>query len=440
MNFIEQEFIPKKVDKSKKLSKVLLILIIILVIAIIATICVIMALKKEPFKVELNGEANTDIKPLIVFEEDKVYIPIKDIAQYLNYSSFNGSYTEKSEESDKCYVEIDEEVANFSVNSNKIEKIDKKTNETTHYLIDEPVKLIDGKLYTTPDGIFNGFNTIVKYNKDKNKLIIQTMDYILDFYKGQVEELNYAGLMEDFDSAKASLKDLVIVKDSRGYYGIYDMNAEKEVLEAKYDSIVYLPSTEMFIVEGNGKKGIVDEKGKVKVKIQYEEIVQLSQDLKIYLVQQDGKYGIIDIKENAVLPSAFDKIGVDIKKFEDSNINNSYIILSKFIPVMKDDKWALYSLAGDKITDFNYDGFGCVISSQNKKYRSVLAIAEHNIIVGRRDKKFYLIDENGKEMVNGMDFDNVYMEIEAGTPKYYLSRNDATVELEKVLNKLNKNE
>lgn len=437
MNFIEQEFIPKKVDKSKRTLKILLILIILIVISIIAIIFVILALKKEPLKITLNGEINNDLKSIIEIAEDgTINIPIREIAPYLDYNSYNGDYFNKSENVDKCYVEIDEEVAVFTANSNRIEKINPKTSEATYYLIKKPIQLINGKLYADPEGIMEAFNIYFAYNKSKNKIIIETMDYIVESYKDDAIEMGYKTISQDFNDQKASLEDLVIIIDSKGKYGILNMQNKKEILETKYDKIKYVPESGEFTVVSNGKMGLKDSNGKDKIRINYQDIDVVSQESKLYVVKLDDKYGVINSTEDSVIPIIYDEIGTNIRGFEKNQITNKYVLLDEIIPVLKDDKWGFFKTDGTQITDYKYDSLGCKASRKVKDADSVLTIPEHNLIVAQVDDKYVLVNEKGKEIGKGIGFDDIYMITVLGKTTYYVKRNDVTVELDKVLDRL----
>ena len=64
-----------------------------------------MALKTEPLKVKLDGNSNSNIKQLLLFENGEVSIPIKEIAPYLGYESFNGDYiNKKTPQYDVCSI------------------------------------------------------------------------------------------------------------------------------------------------------------------------------------------------------------------------------------------------------------------------------------------------------------------------------------------------
>ena len=96
MNYFDEELeYGKKVTKknNKNLSKIILIAIIVVAILIVVIICVNIGLKGNTLKVTLNGTTNSKIKDMLIFEGEKVYIPIRQISEELSYKSYNGDYT-----------------------------------------------------------------------------------------------------------------------------------------------------------------------------------------------------------------------------------------------------------------------------------------------------------------------------------------------------------
>ena len=157
MNLMDDEankFNTKQTDKSKKSLRIILVLMILLIIGIITIIAIMPLFKQTTLSVQIDGKENAKLKSILNIQENgQIYVPIKDVAQYLGYESFNGNYINKSENTNECYVEDNNEVANFKVESNRIEKINKSTSKQSYLIADEPVLLQDGKLYTTMDGI-----------------------------------------------------------------------------------------------------------------------------------------------------------------------------------------------------------------------------------------------------------------------------------------------
>ena len=95
---IDESFQTKKTDNSKKIAGIILAIIVILVIAIRGTFIAIMYIQDSTLKLYLNGSTNERVKEMMVIEDDgTVYLPIKDVAGYLGYESYNGEYTDKSD-------------------------------------------------------------------------------------------------------------------------------------------------------------------------------------------------------------------------------------------------------------------------------------------------------------------------------------------------------
>ena len=93
MNLIEEEFQNKEEKKKKRTTTIILVAIIFVFIAIIATVGYLMYLQNSTLKVLLDGKENSKVKQLIQIEDDgTVYFPIKEVASYFGYESYNGEY------------------------------------------------------------------------------------------------------------------------------------------------------------------------------------------------------------------------------------------------------------------------------------------------------------------------------------------------------------
>ena len=424
MNLMGEDFVQNKPGNSGTLKKILLISIIALVICIVIIILILALVKDEKKTFTIDGVANDNIKKTIIFENDgNVHISIRDIAEYLGYQSYSGNYVERSENANECYVANKQEVASFVANSNVIEKINPNTKESTYFTIDENIQMKDGKLYTTPKGIATAFNVYFGVTEDKTKVTIQTLPYLVEAYKKSVVEMGYKEISSVFDDQKTILKGLAIIKDGQGQYGLLDVLNKNIILETKYSNISYIPVTETFKVKSNGKIGIVNEKGEELIKMQYDKLQLISQASKLYVVAQDNRIGVINEIGDIKIPINFQGIGIDISKFDKNDLNNKYIIADKYIPIKKDNLWGLYNVDGERLTDFIYDGFGCA-SSSSKNAENVLIIPDYDIIIGKKNDKYYLINQYGEELYNGAGFDEAYIKIDEGQKYYYLVRNN----------------
>lgn len=438
MNLLDEElnYTKQKNTNNNKMSKIILLAIIIIAILIVIIMCFSVSIKNNKLKVTLNGSESSEIKDMLIFEDEKVYVPIRDIAEKLSYKSYNGDYTNKSEETNKCYVESEQEVATFELGSDKIYKISAKTDNYEYYYIDEPVKSMNnGKLYTTIDGIEKAFNVSFKYDANKKRVKIQTMEYLLDSYKSGILDYGFTDVSTEFNDTKAILKNKAIVLDEKKKYGVFDVNTDEKLLETKYDKIEYIPTTGDFLVQSNKRYGIVSNAGATKINISYDSIELMDQDKNMYIVKKDGKYGVIDINENVKISIDYDEIGMNISDFEKNEIKNKYILVDNLIPVRKDKLWGLFNLAGNQVTDFEYDSFGYKAST-NKEAENLLVIPDYNVIVACKDKKYNLINSSGEKLWNGLFFDDVYMTVTSTEKKYYIIRNERKYDAEQQLKKL----
>lgn len=428
MNLIEESFQNKEEKKKKRTATIVLIAIILVVFIIIGIVAYMAYLQSKTLKLTLDGASKEEIKQLLVFEEDgTIYVPIKEIAKYFGYESYNGEYQGISEEMSKCYVQSENEIANFTLGSNKIYKLDltKKSSEYEYVYSKKQVKAINGVLYASTEAIEKAFNLSFQYDQENNRITILTMPYLIDFYKSKILDYGYTELNDTLVNNKAVLQNILIVKKDQKY-GVIDVSGNI-ILEPKYDNITYLSNTGDFLVESNKKVGILSSKKETKVQIMYNSIELMDSDAGLYLVKNDNnKYGVIDIKGNIKIYIENDEIGIDTSKFSSNNIKNKYILAGNLIPVKKDGYWGLYDKKGNQIVEHKYDSLGYIASS-NKDAMNLLVIPDYNVLVACKDKKYTLINSSGEELFATVA-DDIYMAISGGEYYYYISVNDQLID------------
>ncbi len=436
MNLIEESFQNKEEKKKKRTTKIILVAIILVVLIIISIIAYLMYLKSTVMKLTLDGQANEKLKSLLVFESDgTIYAPIKEIASYFGYESYNGEYSEKSEQQSKCYVQSDNEIANFELGQNKIYKLDltEKNTDYEYLYMENPVKAIGGVLYISTEGLEKAFNISFNYSKENNSIAIWTMPYLYQAYASQILDYGYVELSSEFVNQKAILKNqLIVLKDKdKKQYGVIGTDGTV-ILEPKYDNITYLPNTGDFLVETDKKFGILSASKETKVQIIYDNLEFMDSDAGLYLAKKDDKYGVIDIKGNIKIYIENDEIGIDISKFSKNNIKNKYILVDNLIPVKKDKYWALFDKTGNQVTEYKYDSLG-YIASNNKDALNLLVIPNYNVLVACKDKKYTLLNSFGSELFAAVA-DDIYMTISGGERHYYITVNDKKIDAEEWLN------
>lgn len=430
MNLIDESVDYKKKDNSKKTARIILIFIALIIIAIISVLGVLMYIKNKELKLYIDGNVNDKVKNMMEVDNDgTVYFPVKDIASYLGYQSYNGEYTDKSEDANKCYVQNDNEIANFVLNSNKIYKLalENSDGNYNYYYANKPVKAINGKLYISSDALANAFNLSFTYDTDSNRVYIYTMPYLIESYSAKVLDYGYDSISDNFINQKAVLNSMLVVTKNQGKsYAVIDLKGNA-IIEAKYDNIEYLENTGDFLVTSNNKVGIISSKRETKVQLLYDSLELVDSDSGLFIAKKDNKYGIIDSKGNIKVYIEYDEIGIDNTKFEKNNIKNKYLLDNGMIPAKKDKYWGAFDKNGKTVLNFEYDSFGYTATS-NREAINLLIIPDYNLMVVCQNKKYALVSSTG-DMVIRPVLDDVYMTISSGKKYYYMNVSDRKIDI-----------
>ncbi len=431
MNLIDESFETEKKDNSKTIAKIIIAIIALLIIFIIGIYIAIIYIQNSELRLYINGSTNEKVKEMMVVESDgEIYFPIRDIATYLGYESYNGEYTAKSEDANKCYIQNSNEVANFVLNSNKIYKL-KISNNTSNYesyYASKPVKAINGKLYATTDALENAFNMSFQYDEEKQRIYIYTMPYLIQTYSSKVLNYGYEAISEDFTNQKSVFNNMLVVTKNGGKtYAVIDVRGNA-IIEAKYDNIEYLPYSGDFLVTSNNKVGIISSNKETKVQILYDSLELIDNESGLYLAKKDNKYGVIDSNGNIKIYIEYDQIGIDNTKFKENNIKNKYLLDNGMIPAKKDNKWGTFDKDGKQIIPFEYDSFGYIATS-NKDAINLLLIPNYNMLVACQNKKYALINSSGDIIVKPI-IDDVYMTISSGKTYYYMNVYNKNINIE----------
>lgn len=447
--------ISEKEQKSKKLMKIIIILIILLMIVSIILGVTIYYLKLQQFKFVVDGKIISQAEGIFIIEENKVYVSIKDIASIVNYKYYNGGYKQYSEDPNKCYVENDNEICTFENNSNKIYKTAPNEIDYEYFTLDEPIKRINGKLYTTLSGIEKACNLDAGYNAEQNKITIYTLPYLAKYY---TTNYKMSAVSTNFKNQKALLYGLLIVQNvdntvaeqRDANYGIYSTDG-KEIVGTKYTDIEFIESTQEFIVKtSENKVGIITSEGDTKVKPQYDSLKQIDKDLNLYLATNNGKQGVIEKNGKILIYLEYDKIGIDLAQFQSNDIKNSYILYNNAIPVKQNGKWGLYDIRGNLILPIEYEEFGCIAgTSSDKTLNNILIIPDIEGIVvsktyqfenNRKVKMYGIVNSLGEEQVP-VALETVYSITNNGRDEYVMINEGTSynvIDYIRQMNKLNK--
>lgn len=396
--------VQEKDMKSKKIMKIITIIIILLLITSIALLGAIYYLKEQEFKFELDGKVTSQYEAdLFVYENDKLYISLKDVAGLINYKYYNGGYKQYSEDLTSGYLEGIYEVCTFEKDSNLIYKTPVDEIDYQSFTLEEPIKMMsNNKLYISAEGLSNACNLQISYSK--NKVTIYTLPYLTNYYTLQSK---YSAIGESFNNQKAVLYNLLVVQNVENTttdynkndirYGIYTLDG-KEIVGMKYTNIEFIESTREFIVTTEENKvGIITSNGETKVRPQYDALKQIDKDLNLYLATSNNKKGIIEKNGKILIYLEYDEIGIDTTKFTNNNIKNGYILFDNAIPVKQNGKWGLYDIRGNVILPIEYEEIGCI--ANNKNLNNVVVIPEVKGIVISKE---YILQENKKVILYGI--------------------------------------
>lgn len=427
MNLIDDTDVnyKKKSNNTKKIMAIIIVLIVILLMVIIGLVVWMFYLQSQMLKVSIDGKSMTTIpSDLFVFEDNTVYTAIKDFATYTEYEAHNGD--EVSEDETKCFVRNTNENAYYTLGEAKIyKKIISGDNDYEYFDIDFPVKMINGKLYCSIEGIQRGFNVQFTYNQKTNQITIFTLPYLAKWYTSQYKESAIGGEDANFSNQKAILYNLLVVKNANNEYGVVniDPNATRtEIIGTKYKEITFVESTKDFIVKtSNNKMGIISYDSTTKISPEYDEVKQIDKDLKLYLVTNNNKQGVVNDTGRTILYLEYDDIGIESSRFQGDSIKNQYILYDAYIPVKRAQKWGIMDKNGNTIIPLEYDSLGCVrtSSSASSAYNSTILIPQYNAIVVSQNGKYGLVDIRGNVILT-CGADAIYSKTNSGEMSYWL--------------------
>lgn len=419
--------------KTKRTMRALAIAIVTLLAISIILFITIYNLKLQLFKFNLDGKnvamPTTD---MFVYDGDTVYVSLYDIAELIGYKYYRGGYKEYTEDTDKCYLESDNEISIFKDDDNIIYKTIPNGIDYEYFAIDKPIRTINNKLYITSKGLETACNLKFNYNSETNTTTICTLPYYLDYYTNNNK---YAAARKNFNNQKAILYGLLVTQNVENtvtnqsksiYYGISTLD-DKEIVGKKYTDINFIESTQEFIVKTpENKVGIITSDGETKLDPQYDSIKQIDKDLNLYLVVSNNKQGVIEKTGKILIYPEFDKIGIDSSLFQGNNIKNPYLLFNNAIPVQKNGKWGMYDKKGNLILELQYDGIGC--TKNNNTSNNLVIIPDIKTIVvsrnyedqnNRKTAYYGFVNYLGREIVpTGLQ--RVYATIRNGRTEYHM--------------------
>lgn len=164
--------------------------------------------------------------------------------------------------------------------------------------------------------------------------------------------------------------------------------------------------------------------GETKIDVNYDEIKSIDNTLGYYLVKSNSKYGIINSKQESVIHIEYDKIGIDVSEFPADSIKNPYILYDELIPVCLNQKWGLFNVNGNKMTEAEYDSIGSINTKVKERVvNNAAVIGESGVVVLGKDGKYGGISTRG-DMLLPIQFEYIYSVTSGGQTNYYIVINE----------------
>ena len=423
-------------EKTKKIIIIAIISIIVLAVILVVVLSVMNSISASRDNMIIDGNLSKMDANILTIDETsgEVYYSIERVAALVSYEFYNGEYGQATEDRTKCYVKNNDELASFELDSNVVYKLllDSTDRLYEKYTLTLPVKRINDKLYTTLQGIQKAFNLDAIYDAEKNVLTINTLPYLYNEYNRLVKDAGYTSLAEEFTNKKAILKgELVVLKDREIYGVLSATDLSQVIIGTKYSKIEFMENTEEFLVQFNGKYGVVTKNAVAKIDTIYDNIKVIDSYEGLYLVEETGRYGILKKDGSVLLHTEYEYIGVkDVTSFPNDNIINPYILLDSVIPVYKNGKLGFYGLDGSVILAPNrLTTLGCVsTTSKNDAYRNVLIIPESEgaegfvvgVTEGTNATTYGIYSTRTKRLLTPTTYSRVYREVVNGQTSYYM--------------------
>ena len=444
MNLVKED-LDKENEKTKKMAKIVLILIILLTSIVLCVGAYTMYLGSTGLEIYLNSSNANDLEGKMLLKEDKsIYLSIRYLAEKVGYKTYSGESKSKSEDPNKCYIETESEIIDFVVNSNKIEKTSllQTENKYKYENLKYPIEYINEEMYINAEDLQSAMRITFQYDQQQNKIQMYTISKLVEIYAKKVISYGYTEISKN-PLNNISIFDNVLIVNKEEKVGAIQLETGKEILETKYDDVVYLEETKEFLVTADEKKGIISKEGKTVIGLKYEDIMILSKKEGIYIVKEDGKYGLANIKGTQILYPKYEKIGIDISDFKENQVENPYLIGNNLIPVKYKEKWGLVNTSGKLMTDIKYDRLGYISHNQNDEFLNLLIIPKYNAVVVKKDveekdkkvSKYTILGANGDELYP-IKLDDIYLKMDEEKRSYVIVMGENKYDAEEQLKKL----
>lgn len=470
MNLEESDSFRDELEKTSRKKKLIIVSIILCAILIALLLALIIAIQRQDATTEkffVNGVQISKPENVYLDVEGVTYVNVKAFKELLEKSSNTtlkydyqgGHYGVFDEDEESCYIDNGYEAVAMSTGNKYYQKyINKETPEESvisgievsikseygyseKFNIENPIIYVNNEIYVPLENIPEMFNLRLEWGQYRKR--IYTFEAIIDSAKTELGKLGTGQIMSGYyENLKALVYGYAVLQDANEEnYGVFSLADGSNRLSSKYKDITFVQNVqEFYITADNGTMGLVSADGRNIIKAsEYNNISLLDDDSQLYMVEKDKEYGVISRAGRPIIHAEYDKIGIDISKFNLDAIENEKLLLEKCIPVEKNKKYGLYNIDGEQILNESYDGLGYISQVAKPKAgeeESILLIPKtegvNGIIVNQGDL-YGIFDVDDESLFLPCSFTKIYAIRKGGNIIYYIEYNGQQYELKSYL-------
>lgn len=480
----EFDKIDKEAIKEAKKRKLLFGMGICVVIIIVLAVMVIYLQRKDAntFKTFVNGmqvAVSADFKTYD--ESGNVYIKAQELASLLGWKYEHGEYGDFSENKDAGYMQNGYEIASFASGSKTLKKYtqvtalppDKENPDRQYFNTKSPNGTLESSTLSLPvlyinEQVYLPLADVVSicncsYNADNiNRLQFFTQENLIDTARTKAAEFGYTALNGTYENLRSLARGMMVVQSgsSFGVVGLYDNH---QYIGFKYTDIVYRQNVNQFFVQATDNKdektvGVVGINGdQIIAPKSYEDISVLEDQLGLYLVEKEGKYGVLNGQGDVVVHAEYDQIGLNDDFVESYKLEDKFVIFNNTLVDYDNAKYGFYSLDEDVDSSGNvvitgketakpsYISLGYDPEKDDdaeKNYESVITFELDDVELPNGDikqvqgivvqqevlgeTKYGVYDAVTRKLLLPCSFDRVYSVTEKGETQYYMTAGTTT--------------
>ncbi len=388
----------------------------------------------------------------------------------LNQNSSASTEQSETTENSKDLIIVNEETKEQALNI----VVDSENETEEIFSIDVPIEYVNDELYVAFEEVAKIFSVqfnISHYNSQLNRIRVNSIPQFAPTVLKIAKDCGYSEVSNIYENLTAIADGMLVVGDGTSY-GVISLSDGQEIISLKYDKIVYRQNTDEFFVTAENSVGIVDKMGNTIIKpTAFDNIANLDEVNKLYLVEKNGKYGVVNHQGDTVVYAEYDAIGIENEEeFMGENIRNYNLLFDECIPVSYEGKMGIIDIEGNERLKCVYDSLGYVKSAidtpeeeeedsedtnttnevtntsqrndvtSTNDYENVLTIPESVGIKGivvKWNGLYGIYDVGIKRLIIPCSCSKIYAKTKSGVTKYYLEYEENEIDLETYLKENN---